>query len=124
MRTVEQIKADYERAVAAGNPTWITFWDGEVRLATARGISQSRLEEICDAERDGRCVVLPCKVGDKIWVVSDGNAIECMLCDMLTYKAANYNLTIGRNIDGMLGGKQTVFRTPEDAGIALRGELP
>ena len=30
------------------------------------GISLDRLREICDAERDGRCVVLPCKVGDTV----------------------------------------------------------
>ncbi len=27
-----------------------------------KGISLDRLQEICDAERDNRCVVLPCKV--------------------------------------------------------------
>ena len=26
-----------------------------------------RLEEICNAERDGRCVVLPCGIGDTVW---------------------------------------------------------
>jgi len=31
------------------------------------GISLDRLREICDAERDGRCVVLLCKVGDTVW---------------------------------------------------------
>lgn len=28
-----------------------------------------RLTEICDAERDGRCVVLPCKVGDVLYQI-------------------------------------------------------
>ena len=30
------------------------------------GISDKRLAEICAAEKDGRCVVLPCKTGDTI----------------------------------------------------------
>lgn len=30
------------------------------------GIDLDRLEEICAAERDGRCVVRPCKVGDVV----------------------------------------------------------
>lgn len=28
-----------------------------------------RLRELVEAERDGRCVALPCKVGDKVWIV-------------------------------------------------------
>jgi hypothetical protein len=35
------------------------------------GISLDRLREICDAERDGRYVVLPCNVGDKVWYISN-----------------------------------------------------
>ena len=26
-----------------------------------------RLKELLEADREGRCVVLPCKVGDKVW---------------------------------------------------------
>ncbi len=36
------------------------------------GISLDRLREICDAERDGRLVVLPCKVGDTVKSVRYG----------------------------------------------------
>ena len=28
-----------------------------------------RLRELVEADRDGRCVVLPCKVGDRAWVI-------------------------------------------------------
>ena len=31
------------------------------------GIKLDRLVEICNAERDGRCVVLPCRVGDSCY---------------------------------------------------------
>lgn len=34
------------------------------RSAITHGISDERLIEICNAERDGRCVVLPCKPSD------------------------------------------------------------
>lgn len=30
-----------------------------------------RLREICEAERDGRLVVLPCKVGDTVYAIAD-----------------------------------------------------
>ena len=35
--------------------------------AITDGIPTDRLEAICQAERDGRCVVLPCKVGDMVY---------------------------------------------------------
>lgn len=32
-----------------------------------------RLRELAEADKDGRCVVLPCKVGDTVWrIVRDG----------------------------------------------------
>lgn len=32
-----------------------------------------RLRELVEADRDGRCVVLPCKVGEKAYVIDDGD---------------------------------------------------
>ena len=37
-------------------------------------IDPNRLVDICQAERDGRLVVLPCKVGDTVYLVS---AVGC-----------------------------------------------
>ena len=36
----------------------------EIKAITAN-ITLDRLQEICNAERDGRCVVLPCKVDNE-----------------------------------------------------------
>ena len=37
------------------------------------GLPIDRLREIAEADKDGRCVVLPCKVGDTVWrIVRDG----------------------------------------------------
>lgn len=36
--------------------------------AALDGIPLDRLEQLCQAEREGRCVVLPCKVGATVWV--------------------------------------------------------
>ena len=30
-----------------------------------------RLRELVDADRDGRCIVLPCKIGDPVWRLYD-----------------------------------------------------
>ena len=41
--------------------------------AQALGVEPSRLREIAEADKDGRVVVLPCKVGDAVWrIVRDG----------------------------------------------------
>lgn len=41
--------------------------------AQALGVEPSRLREIAEADKNGRCVVLPCKVGDTVWrIVRDG----------------------------------------------------
>ena len=41
--------------------------------AQALGVEPSRLREIAEADKDGRCVVLQCKVGDTVWrIVRDG----------------------------------------------------
>lgn len=51
-----------------------------VRLADLESLcSYTRLRELADAEKDGRVVVLPCKVGDTVWAILDGAkyAREC-----------------------------------------------
>lgn len=59
--TPEEIKAQFTE-------------DAMINLAAqALGVETSRLREIAEAEKDGRCVVLPCKVGDTVWrIIRDG----------------------------------------------------
>ena len=41
--------------------------------AQALGVEPSRLRELAEADKDGRVVVMPCKVGDAVWrIVRDG----------------------------------------------------
>ena len=37
--------------------------------AQALGVEPSRIRELAEADKDGRVVVLPCKVGDTVWIV-------------------------------------------------------
>lgn len=96
-----------------------------------------RLKELVEADRDGRCVVLPCKVGGSLWVHDkDGKPREmkldnpdircncreednlCMvLCSAKKTGVCSYRL---RN-DGTDIGKK-VFLTHEDAQTALEKE--
>lgn len=59
MRTIEEIRADMADAVGEDRPGLIERYYNELCGAIADGIPLDRLEIICAAERDGRCVVLP-----------------------------------------------------------------
>ena len=37
--------------------------------AQVLGVEPSRIRELAEADKDGRVVVLPCKVGDTVWIV-------------------------------------------------------
>lgn len=53
-----------------------------MRLADLESLcSYTRLRELADAEKDGRVVMLPCKVGDTVWAILDGAkyARECKI---------------------------------------------
>ena len=44
--------------------------DAMINLAAqALGVEADRLRELAEADKDGRVVVLPCKVGDTVWIV-------------------------------------------------------
>ena len=43
--------------------------------AQALGVEPSRIRELAEADKDGRVVVLPCKVGER-WVDEDGRAVR------------------------------------------------
>lgn len=50
--------------------------DAMINLAAqALGVEPSRLRELAEADKDGRCVVLPCKVGER-WTDEDGRAVR------------------------------------------------
>lgn len=44
-----------------------------------------RLRELVESDRDGRCVVLPCKIFDKIWNVAAHYQFEVTEIDILPY---------------------------------------
>ena len=73
-----QYQADFVDRLAAYEDTGLTpeeikaqfTEDTMINLAAqALGVEHSRLREIAEAEKDRRCVVLPCKVGDTVWIV-------------------------------------------------------
>ena len=60
--TPEEIDMDHEAA--------------ETLRQLCRGCDLDRLEELAEADKDGRVVVLPCKIGDKLYRVFAGEIFE------------------------------------------------
>lgn len=98
-----------------------------IRLSTILDIlgddyDLERLRELVEADRDGRCVVLPCKIGDTLY------RIQRFKRGKNWRKEAEYIRTAELNknnfwrvvFDGELG--ETVFLTREAAEAALKGD--
>ena len=94
-----------------------------VDLETLNNTPISRLIELAEADKDGRVVVLPCKVGDTVWrIVRDGEphitrdevrdmyfADDMTLCVELVGGRVTFNEKFGK----------TVFLSREEAEKAL-----
>ena len=79
-----QYQADFVDRLAAYEDTGLTpeeikapfTEDTMINLAAqALGVEPSRLRELAEADKDGRVVVMPCKVGER-WVDEDGRAVR------------------------------------------------
>ena len=100
-------------------------------LDGAKGKIPNRLRELAEADKAGRCVVLPCRVGEKIYYLNGKYIIEV---DVVGYKVdetgawlfigETYNPETNRayhcDLETERIGK-TVFFTREDAERALEG---
>lgn len=91
------------------------------KVLSSCGISFRRFAELLTAERDGRLVVLPCKVGDKLYRVFDGNISEHEVQNM-KYFAIQGKWDIETYpfcpcVESSIG--KTVFLTREEAEKAL-----
>jgi hypothetical protein len=101
-----------------------------------------RLRELVDADRDGRCVVLPCKVGAKIYALEDRSywkdvpcpyENECEVCDTDCHyyrqdmveetKIVVRVIVSASDMESVMRGiGKTVFLTREAAESALEAE--
>ena len=58
---------------------------GAEPITTAFGLPLARIRELAQADREGRCVVLPCKIFDKVWDVIAHYQFEVTEIDLLPY---------------------------------------
>ena len=97
--------------------------------AQALGVEPSRLRELAEADKDGRVVVLPCKVGQRVFALMDtdkhisecevkrigmGNEIGFIGLEPIGTRGREYGVALN-------GFGKTVFLTREAAEKALEG---
>ena len=83
--TPEEIDMDHEAA--------------EQLRQLCQGCDLDRLEELAEADKDGRLVVLPCKVGDTVWAVS-GKIIKCEIEETYLYDGGGIEYFVTFDCDG------------------------
>ena len=102
--------------------------DAMINLAAqALGVEPSRLRELAEADKDGRVVVLPCKVGQRVFALMDtdkhisecevkrigmGNEIGFIGLEPIGARGREYGVALN-------GFGKTVFLTREEAEKAL-----
>ena len=87
-----------------------------------------RLKELVEADRDGRCVVLPCKLHDKVFFVENGCVKETEVDSFHNWTSGHWKISTytdrmfdhwkGYEID-FSGINKTVFLAREEAEAAL-----
>lgn len=105
--------------------TWQTVLNQASQKAL--GVEPSRLRELAEADKDGRCVVLPCKVGQRVFALMDmdkhisecevkqigmGNEIGFIGLEPIGARGREYGVALN-------GFGKTVFLTREEAEKAL-----
>lgn len=83
------------------------------------GVPLKRIRELAQADREGRCVVLPCKRGDTVWRICGPKGrkfvAERTVLSVTVYEPGKFE--IFTNCEDWLG--KTVFLTREEAEAAL-----
>lgn len=79
---MEELMKDCPRS-RSGAECWLRLCDIEDILGDEYDLDE--LKEVVQAKREGRCVVLPCKIFDKIWNVAAHYQFEVTEIDILPY---------------------------------------
>ena len=120
---------DYIKRAEALAPEERTLDFSVINLAAqALGVEPSRLRKLAEADKDGRVVVLPCKVGDTVWANLDGMRHPCKCVIEFVNIGSHITTIVFSTVDGLREqygvnpssfGK-TVFLSREEAEKALQ----
>ena len=67
--------------------------------AISKGVPFKRIVALMEADRAGRLVVLPCKVGDTVWAAS-GKIIKCEIDEIYLCDSGGIEFLVSFNCDG------------------------
>lgn len=71
-----------------------------IKLAFSNDTSKAgRIRELLKADKEGRLVVLPCKVGDTVWAAS-GKIIKCEIDEIYLCDSGEIKFFVSFNCDG------------------------
>ena len=98
--------------------------DMAILTALFDGIDVDRMREIVAAERDGRVVVLPCKLGDGLWTFCSHPVEQVYSFTVTDISTLNGRIMLNTSRCGVIDARdvgKTVFLTREEAEKALEG---
>ena len=99
--------------------------DAEGRYIVMRDAEQegvARLRELAEADKDGRLVVLPCKVGDELWTFCSHPVEQVYSFTVTDISTLNGRTMLNTSRCGVVDARdvgKTVFLTREEADEAL-----
>lgn len=98
--------------------------DAMINLAAqAMGAETSRLRGLAEADKDGRVVVLPCKVGDGLWTFCSHPVEQVYSFTVTDISTLNGRTLLNTSRCGVMDARdvgKTVFLTREEAKKALQ----
>lgn len=92
------------------------------KLASAFGVADDRLRELAEADKDGRLMVLPCKVGDGLWTFCSHPVEQVYSFTVTDISTLNGRTMLNTSRCGVIDARdvgKTVFLTREEAEEAL-----
>ena len=94
----------------------------KAKLASAFGVAAERLRELAEADKAGRLVVLPCKVGDGLWTFCSYPVEQVYSFTVTDISTLNGRTMLNTSRCGVIDARdvgKTVFLTREEAEKAL-----
>lgn len=92
------------------------------KLVSAFGVAAERLRELAKADKDGRLMVLPCKVGDGLWTFCSHPVEQVYSFTVTDISTLNGRTMLNTSRCGVIDARdvgKTVFMTREEAEEAL-----
>ena len=94
----------------------------KAKLDSAFGVAAERLRELAEADKAGRLVVLPCKVGDGLWTFCSYPVEQVYSFTVTDISTLNGRTMLNTSRCGVIDARdvgKTVFLTREEAEKAL-----